>query len=65
MHLFFFSFFVFCPFRAALVAYGDSQARGLIRAVAASLCQTHQQCGIQAASVTYTTALSNTGSPTH
>ena len=35
---FFFSFFLF---RAVLVAYGGSQARGLIRAVAAGLCQSH------------------------
>ena len=31
---FLFFFFVFCPFRAALTAYGGSQARGLIEAVA-------------------------------
>ena len=39
--LFYFIFFVFCPLRAMPVAYGDSQARGLIRAVAAGLCQSH------------------------
>ena len=33
----FFFFFVFCLFRASPVAHGGSQARGLIRAVAASL----------------------------
>ena len=32
-------FFVFCSFRAAPAAYGGSQARGLIRAVAAGLHQ--------------------------
>ena len=32
-------FLILCPFRAAPVAYGGSQTRGLIRAVAASLCQ--------------------------
>ena len=32
-------------FRAALAAYGGSQARGLIRAVAASLCQSHSNSG--------------------
>ena len=32
------SFFVFCPFTAA---YGGSQARGLIGAIAAGLCQSH------------------------
>ena len=34
-------FFVFCPFRAVPTTYGGSQARGLIRAVAASLHQSH------------------------
>ena len=34
-------FFVFCLFRAIPSAYGDSQARGLIRAVAANLHQSH------------------------
>ena len=29
-------FFVFCPFRAAPTAYGGSQHRGLIRAIAAT-----------------------------
>ena len=33
--------YLFCLFRAAPVAYGGSQARGLIRAVAASLRQSH------------------------
>ena len=51
--------------RAAPTAYGGSQARGLIRAVAAGLCQSHSNGQIQAASVTYTTAHSNTGSLTH
>ena len=38
----FFSFsFSFCLFRAALVAYGGSQARGQIRAVGAGLCHRH------------------------
>ena len=36
-------FFVF--FRAALVAYGGSQARGSIRAVASSLHQSHINVG--------------------
>ena len=40
-----FFFFVFCLFRAAPVAYGGSQARGLIRAVAAGLCQRHSNSG--------------------
>ena len=37
----FFFFFFFCPFRATPVAYGGSQARSLIGAVAAVLCQSH------------------------
>ena len=36
-----FIYFVFCPFRAAPMTYGSSQARSLIRAIAASLCQSH------------------------
>ena len=39
--IFFFLSFVFCPFRAAPVAYGGSRARGLIGAVAAGLHQSH------------------------
>ena len=39
--LFIYLSFVFCPYRAAPTAYGGSQARGLIGAVAASLCQSH------------------------
>ena len=38
---FFFFFFVFCLFRAIPAAYGESQARGLIRAVAAGLYHSH------------------------
>ena len=38
---FIFHFLFFCIFRTTLAAYGDSQARGLIGAVAASLCQSH------------------------
>ena len=34
-------FLVFGLFRAALVAYGSSQARGPIGAAAASLCHSH------------------------
>ena len=40
--------FVFCLFafsRAAPVAHGGSQARGLIRTVAAGLCQSHSHMG--------------------
>ena len=49
---FFFCLFVFCFFVvvvaiswAAPAAYGGSQARGLIGAVAASLCQSHSNSG--------------------
>ena len=45
---FFLSFFflVFLPFLGLLPQQrGDSQARGLIRAVAASLCQSHSNAG--------------------
>ena len=37
----FFCLFVFCLFRAALMAYGSSQARGQIGATAASLRHSH------------------------
>ena len=40
-----FLFFVFCLFRAALVACGGSQAKGQIGAVAASLCHSHSNAG--------------------
>ena len=43
-----FCFSVFCLFaisRAAPVAYGGSQARGLIQAIAASLHQRHSNSG--------------------
>ena len=52
--------FFFLLFRAAPAVYGDSQARGPIRAIAA--CLRHSQHWIQAKSVTYTTAHDNTGS---
>ena len=38
-------FFSFCLFRATPLAYGGSQARGRIGAVAASLCQRHSNAG--------------------
>ena len=41
--LFFFFFFAFS--RAAPEAYGGSQARGRIKAVAAGLCQSHSSAG--------------------
>ena len=37
--------FVFCLFRAAPTAYGDSQARDLIGATADSLCHSHSNAG--------------------
>ena len=37
--------FFFCLFKTAPVAYGGSQARGLIRAVAAGLRQNHSNAG--------------------
>ena len=37
--------FFFCLFRAVPVAYGSSQARGLIRAVASSLHHSHSNMG--------------------
>ena len=42
---FFFFFFFFCIFRAAPAAYGGSQARGLIGAVAAGLHHSHSNMG--------------------
>ena len=44
----FYLFFYFCLFafsRAAPAAHGGSQARGLIGAVATSLCQSHSNAG--------------------
>ena len=38
LFFFFLFFFFFCLFRAAPVAYGGSQGRGLIGTVAAGLC---------------------------
>ena len=60
--------FFFCLFAiswAAPVAYGGSQARGPIRAIATGLHHSHSNAGIRAASATYTTAHGNTGSLTH
>ena len=37
----FFVLFCFCLFRAPRMAYGGSQAKGLIGAVAAGLCYSH------------------------
>ena len=38
-------FFFFSLFRATLMAHGGSQARGGIRAVAATLCHSHSHAG--------------------
>ena len=62
---FFFSFFFFL-FRPTLAAYGGSQARGWITAVAAGWPMPQpQQCQIQAESATYSTAHGNARSLTH
>ena len=61
-------FFVFCLFRATPMAYGSSQARGQIGAVAAGLRQSHSNAGSELPSATYTTyttADSNAESLTH
>ena len=43
---YYFFFLVFLPFLGPLpAAYGGSQARGRIRAVAAGLCQSHSNAG--------------------
>ena len=55
-------FFLFLLFRAAPLACGSFQARGLIGAAAPGLCHKPEQCRIWAASVTYITAHGNTGS---
>jgi len=44
---FFLFFFFFAFSRAAPMAYGGSQARGLIGAVATSLCQSHSNMGYE------------------
>ena len=62
---FFFCLFVSLSFSRTTAAYGGSQTRGLIRAVAAGLQPEPQQCGIWAAPATYTTAHGNAGSLTH
>ena len=61
-------FFFFCLFRAAPVAYGASQARGLIGAIAAGLHHKHSNARskpIWAESVNYTATHSNTRSLAH
>ena len=47
LYFFYFFIFIFLSFvRAAPVAYGGSQARGLIWAVVAGLCQSHSICDL-------------------
>ena len=69
LYFYFFPFFflVFCLFRASPMAYGDSQARGWIRAVAAGLhhSHSHSSCGIRAMSVICTATHINVGSLIH
>ena len=47
-------FFFFLLFRATHVAYGRSQARGQIRAAAASLRHSHSNAGSEPRLLTYT-----------
>ena len=55
--------FFFCLFRAEPEAYGGSQARDPIGAVAASLRHSHSHSRyVRATSATYTTAHGNAGS---
>ena len=58
----FFFFLFLLIFRAASVAYGSSQARGQIGAVATNLHHSHSNAGSE--SVNYTAACSNAGSLT-
>ena len=60
-----FVFVIVLLFRATLAAYGSFPIRGRIGATDADLRHSHSNAGIQASSVTYTTAHGNTRSPTH
>ena len=66
-HTWFYLFiYLFCLFRAAPTAHGGSQARGLIRAVAAGLHHSHHNVRSEPClRPTYITAHSNAGSLTH
>ena len=55
----------FCLSGAAPAAYGGSQARGSIRAVAAGLSHSHSNAISMSVTYTYTTAHGNTRSLTH
>ena len=57
--------YVFCFIRAALVAYGSSQARGPLGAVATGLSHSHSNSGSEPHLPTYTTAHGNARSLTH
>ena len=63
--IFIFIFLFFLAFRATLMAYGSSQARGGIGATSCWPTPQPQQHRIQAESPTYTTAHGNTESLTH
>ena len=68
IYIYIFIYFIyvfFWLFRAAPVAYRDSQARGRIRGIATGLHHSSQQRHIGAPSGTYTTVHSNIGSLTH
>ena len=56
---------IICLFRDAPMAYGGSQARGWIRAVAAGLYDSHSNARSKLCLQPYTTAHGNTGSLTH
>ena len=58
-------FFFPLPFLCHTMAYGGSQARGRVGAVAAGLQHSHIERGIQATSATCTTAHGSTGSLSH
>ena len=47
LQFFLFFVFFFLSFGASPAAYGDSEARGLIRAAAASLCHSHSNSGFE------------------
>ena len=64
LKLFFFFFYLFAISRAVPMAYGGSQARGRIRAVAASLHCSHSNTGSEPSLWPTTTAHSNAGSLT-
>ena len=61
--LFFFNFYFFCLFRAWPMAYGRSQSKGQIRAVAFSLH--HSNTRSWATASTYAAACGKAGSLTH